>query len=147
MIKLSVFKGVAIAIAVICLTVLSGVFSPHAIALTSITLSDLAYQDCPSEFSEGVVTPGSSLEARCFMITGKAENLSGKPVYNADVFGRVYDANNNPIMQNRSRLGSIDEVPPGVSNFELRISVPANQEPPLKLEQFKASGFAGKVRR
>jgi len=36
-------------------------------------------------------------------------------------------------MQNRTRLGSITEVPPGVSDFELRISVPANQPTPLKL--------------
>jgi len=38
-------------------------------------------------------------------------------------------------MQNRTRLGSITEVPPGVSDFELRISVPANQPTPLKLKQ------------
>jgi len=35
----------------------------------------------------------------------------------------------------------------GASDFELRISVAANQPTPLKLEQFKAAGFAGKVRR
>jgi hypothetical protein len=38
-------------------------------------------------------------------------------------------------------------VPPGVSDFELRITVPANQPTPLQLKQFKASGFTGKVRR
>lgn len=87
------------------------------------------------------------MPANCFLIQGKAENASGKPVYNADIFGRVYDANENPVIQNRTRLGSIEQVPPGVSNFELRISVPANQPTPLQLKQFKASGFAGTVRR
>jgi hypothetical protein len=87
------------------------------------------------------------MSGNCFIITGKAQNNSGKPVLNADIFGRVYDANNNPVMQNRTRLGSIDEIPPGVSDFELRITVAANQPTPLKLEQFKASGFMGKVRR
>jgi hypothetical protein len=29
----------------------------------------------------------------------------------------------------------------------VRISVPANQPTPLKLEKFKASGFTGKVRK
>ncbi|MFO5474482.1 MAG: biotin carboxylase, partial [Dolichospermum sp.] len=52
-----------------------------------------------------------------------------------------------PILQNRTRLGGIAEVPPGVSDFELRISVPSNQPLPLKLKQFKAAGFSGKVRR
>jgi hypothetical protein len=87
------------------------------------------------------------MDANCYIVYGKAENTSGKPVLNADVFGRIYDANNNPVMQNRTRVGSIDEVPPGVSDFEIRISVPANQPTPLKLEQFKASGFTGRVRR
>ncbi|MEO1559538.1 MAG: hypothetical protein AAFS12_07835, partial [Cyanobacteria bacterium J06632_19] len=58
----------------------------------------------------------------------------------------IYDANNNSVMQNRTRLGSISEVPPGKTNFEMRITVPANQPTPLQLKQFKASGFTSKVR-
>jgi hypothetical protein len=81
------------------------------------------------------------------LILGKAINRSGKPVINADIFGRIYDANDNPVMQNRNRLGSIENVPPGESNFSIRISVAANQPEPLKLKQFRASGFSGQVRR
>lgn len=121
--------------------------APAAHALTQIRLFDLDYHECPPEIGDGSVTPGSSTLANCFLVTGKAENKSGKPVVNADIFGRIYDANNNPVMQNRTRLGSIDEVPPGISDFELRISVAANQPTPLQLEQFKASGFTGVVRR
>jgi len=126
---------------------MSSLIAPDALALTQIKLSDLSYDNCSAELAEGVVTPGSSMEATCYMIHGKAQNDSGKPVYNADIFGRIYDANRNPVMQNRTRLGSIEEVPPGISDFELRISVAANQPTPLKLEQFKATGFSGKVRR
>lgn len=127
--------------------VVSWVYTPTALALTQIQLSDITYRQCPSELAEGTVTAGSSQAANCFLVTGKAENNSGKLVVNADIFGRIYDANNEPIFQNRTRLGSIDEVPPGVSDFELRITVPANQPTPLKLKQFKAAGFTGKVRR
>lgn len=117
-------------------------------ALTQIRLFDLAYHECPMELAQGSVTSGgTSMAANCFLVTGKTENKSGKLVTNADIFGRIYDANNDSVMQNRTRLGSIDEVPPGISNFELRISVAANQPTPLKLEQFKAAGFTGKVRR
>lgn len=127
---------------------MSGFWTPPALALTQIKLFDVGYKDCPADLSEGVVTAGgSSMDANCFIVYGKAENSSGKPVLNADVFGRIYDANHNPVMQNRTRVGSIDEVPPGTSDFEIRISVPANQETPLQLEQFKASGFTGRVRR
>lgn len=125
---------------------ISGLFAP-AFALTPIDLDDLSYQPCPAELAEGMVTPGSIQEANCFLITGKAINRSGKPIVNADIFGRIYDANDNPVMQNRTRLGSIEEVPPGESPFQLRVSVAANQPEPLKLKQFKATGFTGRVRR
>jgi hypothetical protein len=124
------------------------VFAPAALALIQIQLSDISYHDCPPELAKGTVSSGgSSSPASCFLVTGKAENKSGKMVVNADIYGRIYDANGNSVMQNRTRLGSIDEVPPGVSDFELRITVPANQPTPLQLKQFKASGFTGKVRR
>jgi hypothetical protein len=139
------FKGLVIGIVAGVFWLLSGLASP-AYALTPIELSDLSYKACPAEY-DGMVTAGSIQEANCYLIVGKAINRSGKPVINADIFGRIYDANDNPVMQNRARLGSIDEVPPGESDFELRVSVAANQPEPLKLKQFKASGFTGKVRR
>lgn len=127
---------------------ISWVFTPTALALTQIQLTDLSYHECPPELAKGTVNPdGTSSAAKCFLVTGKAVNTSGKQVVNADIFGRIYDANNEPIMQNRTRLGSIDEVPLGTSDFELRITVPTNQPTPLQLKQFKAAGFTGKVRR
>lgn len=119
-------------------------FSPEAEALTQIKLSNISYQDCPKEYEGGLLS-GSSRSASCFLVTGQAKNPSGKTIYDADVYGRIYDANGNPVLQNRTRVGSISEVPPGVSDFSLRISVPANQPTPLQLEQFKASGFSSSV--
>ncbi len=128
--------------------VLSWVFTPPAVALTQIKLSNLSYKECPAELALGAVTSGgSAMAANCFIVTGKAENATNKSVYDADIFGRIYDANNDSVMQNRTRLGSIEEVPPGISDFELRISVAANQPTPLKLKQFKAAGFSAQVRR
>lgn len=126
---------------------LSTIWTPPALALTQIPLSNLHYRECPPEMAEGTVTPGNFTAAKCFLITGIATNTSGKLVVNADIFGRIYDANGNSVMENRTRLGSIEEVPPGESEFELRVSVSANQPEPLKLEQFKAAGFTGSVRR
>ncbi|MUG91217.1 hypothetical protein F7734_01360 [Scytonema sp. UIC 10036] len=128
--------------------VLSWTFTPFAEALTQVKLYDLAYQQCPPELAQGAVTSGgTTMAANCFIVTGKAKNDTNKTVYDADIFGRIYDANNDPVMQNRTRLGSIDEIPPGVSDFELRISVAANQPLPLKLKQFKAAGFSAQIRK
>jgi hypothetical protein len=142
-------RGWFVTFTISCLFWVAGwIYSPSAVALTQIKLSDISYHDCPAALAEGTVTTGGgSNPANCFIVTGKAENSSGKMVVNADIFGRIFDANGNPVLQNRTRLGSIDEVPPGVSDFELRITVPANQPTPLQLKQFKASGFTGKVRR
>lgn len=123
-------------------------FTPPALALTQIKLSNLSYHECPPELAKGAITSGgTTMAANCFIVTGKAENPSNKLVYDADIFGRIYDANNDSVMQNRTRIGSIAQIPPGVSDFELRISVPANQPLPLQLKQFKAAGFAAQVRR
>ncbi|MBD6616667.1 biotin carboxylase [Komarekiella sp. 'clone 1'] len=129
------------------ITFLSWVITPPAQALTQIKLSDISYKECPPELAQGAVISSGSASANCFIVIGKAENGTNKTVYDADIFGRIYDANNDSVMQNRTRLGSIAEVPPGISDFELRISVPANQPLPLKLKQFKAAGFSGQVRR
>lgn len=135
-------------VVLICLVgIITWIFTPPALALTQIKLSDLSYQECPDELAKGAVTSGTTMTANCFIVTGKATNNSNKAVYDADIFGRIYDANNDSVMQNRTRLGAIAEVPPGDSDFELRISVPANQPLPLKLTQFKAAGFSAQVRR
>lgn len=119
---------------------------PSAQALVQIKITDVSYKECPAGVGEGSVTSGgSALPATCYLITGKTNNTSGKTLYDADVFGRIYDANNEPALQNRTRLGALAEVPTGVSEFELRISVPSNQPTPLQLKQFKATGFSSKV--
>jgi hypothetical protein len=142
------FRALVVVVVSALMWMLTGLFPPDALALVQVELSDLSYAECPAEIGAGTVTSGgTSQEARCFLVTGTANNGTNKTVVNADIFGRIYDANNDSIMQNRTRLGSIEEIPPGKSTFELRISVPANQPTPLQLKQFKAAGFTGLVRR
>lgn len=124
----------------------SWVITPPAAAITSIKLSDISYEPCVGDEATGSVSSGDLRPTNCYVIKGKAKNISGKTVVDADVFGRIYDADDNLTYENRGRIGSIEEVPPGISDFEFRISVPANQPTPLKLKNFKASGFAERVR-
>lgn len=138
------FRATLVAFVIACFGL---IMAPPAQAMTSLDVSNVAYEACPAEYTEGMVVSGSLGRATCYLITGTLTNNSGKPILNADVFGRIYDKNNNPVMQNRGRLGGVEYVPPGESDFQIRVSVAANQPPPLKLKQFKASGFVGKVRR
>ena len=131
----------------VCLCFFSWV--PAAHALTQITLKDLVAEECPADaaYAENLTTSGSSQQATCYLIKGTAINNSGRDIVDADIFGRIYDAEDNPVMKNRFRLGGIESVPVGESPFAVRISVPSVQPTPLRLEKFKASGFASKVRR
>jgi hypothetical protein len=139
-------RTLAIAAIAMLLGLASWAIAPDAYALTQVKLKNLDYRECPTELAEGMMTSGSSQKANCFLITGTAVNSSSKYVVDADVFGRIYDAYGNNIMQNRSRIGTIPVIAPGKSEFEIRISVPANQPTPLQLKKFKASGFSSRVR-
>ncbi|MBE9175635.1 hypothetical protein IQ225_10570 [Synechocystis salina LEGE 06155] len=140
---LSALRSFIVIMAMACLSL---AIAMPASALTEVPLTEIDYKPCPADLAEGNVGSGSSNPASCFLVTGVANNRTGKTVYDADVFGRIYDANHEPAMQNRTRLGNITEIPPGKSNFEVRINVPAQQPLPLQLEQFKASGFSAKIR-
>lgn len=140
-------KFLVVVVLAVMLSLGSWAVSLPAKALTPLSIFDLSYRDCPQEIGAGTVTSGgASLPVNCFIVFGKVQNKSGKTVVDADVFGRIYDANHNSVFENRGRVGTILEVPPGVSDFEIRISVPASQPTPLQLEQFKASGFTYRVR-
>ncbi len=122
---------------------------PAAHALTQIALKDLVAETCPADaaYAENLTTSGSSMSATCYLVKGTAVNSSAKDIMDADIFGRIFDAEGNAVMKNRYRLGGIEYVPMGESEFSFRISVPSVQPAPLRLEKFKASGFASKVRR
>ncbi len=134
-------------LAVVAVGILYFSFVPPALAVTQIALTDISYKECPPDVAEGAVTSGGVTQsASCFLVIGKAKNPSGKIVFDADVYGRIYDADNNLVLQNRSRVGLIEQIPPGLSDFEMRISVPSNTTMPLQLKKFKAAGFTRKIR-
>lgn len=134
-------------LSIVSLILVIGFCTNPALALTQIQLTNTSYKECPAEMAKGSVTSGDITPANCFLITGTAVNPTGKSVFDADVFGRIFDANNDNVMPNRTRIGNLEEIPPGESSFEFRISVPANQPTPLKLEKLKAAGFTRQVRR
>jgi hypothetical protein len=121
--------------------------TPVAFALTPLRLFEIDYKECPSELiAENVSSRNKNINDKCFLVYGKVENKSGKPVVDADVFGIIFDADGNNVMENRGRIGTLAEVPAGIGDFELRISIPASQNAPLTLKKFKATGFSQAVR-
>lgn len=122
-------------------------FSTPAWANIQVKLTNVVYEPCTGDTGKNMVSGGGIMSAKCYLVKGDTNNTSGKVVYNADIFGRIYDANGNDAMPERARLGAVEEIPTGKSNFQIMVAIPAEQPEPLELKQFKASGFAGKVRR
>lgn len=84
--------------------------------------------------------------ASCYALRGEVLNPGKRPVVDTDVFAQILDSSGEPVLQNRSRVGSIGDVPPGVSPFALRLSVPAGTPGPLQVSHAKARGFSAPVR-
>jgi hypothetical protein len=84
--------------------------------------------------------------ASCFVLTGDVENRSRDSVVDTDVYARILDASGEPVLPNRTRVGSIGDVNPGQSKFALRISVPAGTPGPFEIKNARARGFKAPVR-
>lgn len=114
------------------------------IALTGIEAIPVA---CPE--GQTTVTGRTSFGATCYRVTGNALNPLKQPVYNVDIFGRVYDAQGEPALDAAEslRIDTIPEVPPGKSRFSFQLTVSESQAKlgPLELKNFKGTGYLGRV--
>ena len=112
-----------------------------------LQVSDIALAPCPQ------ADPGRQPELRrpagaaCYALRGVVINPGSTPVVDTDVFGQVLDASGEPALPNRTRLGSIGDVPPGQTPFALRISIPAGTPGPFLAKRVKARGFTAPVRK
>ena len=84
--------------------------------------------------------------ASCYVLKGEVENRGKNNVVDTDVYARILDASGEPVLQNRTRVGSIGDVTPGQSPFALRISVPAGTPGPFVVKNARARGFNAPVR-
>jgi hypothetical protein len=63
-----------------------------------------------------------------------------------DVFAVIRDASGEPVLPNRTRIGTIGDVPPGRSGFALRLAIPAGTPGPFEVGRVRARGFNTAVR-
>lgn len=84
--------------------------------------------------------------ASCYALRGTVTNPRSQPVIDTDLFAVISDRSGEPVLQNRTRVGSIGDVPPGESRFGLRLAVPAGTPGPLQVSHAKARGFNAPVR-
>ena len=122
-----------------------GLLCPPAWA-ADLSVSHVLLEPCPASDAasqSGLKRPAG---AGCWALTGEVRNPGRRPVVDTDVFAVVLDASGEPVLQNRTRVGSIGDVPPGSSSFALRLAVPMGTPGPLQVTHVKARGFSAPVR-
>lgn len=137
----------------ITLLVLAGPVAPVFAADLQLSAVDLE----PCDVEDPGSQPGPSGDPRrsgvtrtagasCYVLSGDVLNPGRKTVFDTDVYARILDASGEPVLQNRTRVGSIGDVEPGSQSFALRISVPAGTPGPFDVRNPRARGFNAPVR-
>jgi hypothetical protein len=124
---------------------LAGPLVPPALA-ASLSVSEVSLDPCPSDDIGAQPQLRRPSGASCYVLRGTVSNPGRKPVVDTDVFAQILDSSGEPVLQNRSRVGSIGDVPPGEAGFALRLAIPAGTPGPFTFSNVKARGFAAPVR-
>jgi|688.fasta_scaffold08143_4 hypothetical protein len=119
---------------------------PAAVSAAELRVTEVTLEPCPQTDVAAQPDQNRSTSARCYALRGMVENPGRQPVVDTDVYARILDASGEPVLQNRTRVGSIGDVPPGRSPFALRLAVPAGTPDPLGFSNVKARGFSAPVR-
>ena len=119
---------------------------PQTAWATELGVRDVVLEPCPADDVGAQPELRRPTGASCYALRGVVTNPSRKPVVDTDVFALIVDSSGEPVLQNRTRVGSIGDVPPGESEFALRLAVPAGTPGPISFRNVKARGFKAPVR-
>lgn len=117
---------------------------PSAAFAAELKVEGIRLEPCPA--SDAGNQPGRSSVASCYALRGEVINPTSHPVVDTDLFAVILDSSGEPVLPNRTRVGSIGDVQPGRSSFALRLAVPAGTPGPFRVGQVKARGFNAPVR-
>jgi len=120
--------------------------APPSAWASDLQVSEVSLEPCPTEDVGAQPELRRPAGASCYALRGTVLNPGRKPVVDTDVFALIVDSSGEPVLQNRTRVGSIGDVPPGSSSFALRLAVPAGTPGPLSFRNVKARGFSAPVR-
>jgi hypothetical protein len=111
-----------------------------------LLVRDVTLEPCPADDIAAQPELRRPAGASCYALRGTVVNEGRKAVVDTDVFALILDSSGEPVLQNRTRVGSIGDVPPGTSHFALRLAVPAGTPAPIRFRNVKARGFSAPVR-
>ena len=128
------------------LTLLLSVILVLPVEAAELRLAEVQLTPCAEEDPGRQPDFSRPLGASCFVLSGNVDNPGRRSIVDTDVYARILDASGEPVLQNRTRVGSIGDVPPGVHAFALRLAVPAGTPGPFDVKNARARGFNAPVR-
>jgi hypothetical protein len=134
--------GRALALALVLM--LPWLVAPSAALAADLVVGEVRLEPCPPE--DVGAQPDRRAGASCWALRGEVRNSGRRPVVDTDLFALILDASGEPVLPNRTRVGSIGDVPPGTTPFALRLAVPAGTPGPLQARNVRARGFSAPVR-
>jgi hypothetical protein len=135
-------SGLLAGVALVALLVLQ----PGPAWAADLQVTQVRLAPCPSSDAASQSDLKRPTGAGCWALSGVVDNPGRRAVVDTDVFALILDASGEPVLQNRTRVGSIGDVPPGPSDFALRLAVPMGTPGPLQVRNVKARGFSAPVR-
>ncbi|MCP9808401.1 hypothetical protein KBY58_03005 [Cyanobium sp. HWJ4-Hawea] len=111
-----------------------------------LAVAEVTLEPCPAGDAGAQPELRRPTGASCYALRGVVTNPTKKIVADTDVFALILDSSGEPVLQNRTRVGSIGDVPPGKSSFALRLAVPSGTPGPITFRSVKARGFSAPVR-
>jgi hypothetical protein len=111
-----------------------------------LQVSQVRLEPCPSGDAGSQPELRRPSGASCYALRGEVSNKGRQTVVDTDVFALILDSSEEPVLPNRSRVGSIGDVPPGSSAFALRLAIPAGTPGPFQVRNVRARGFSAPVR-
>jgi hypothetical protein len=119
---------------------------PAVAQAAELQVSDVRLEPCPAEDIGSQAERRDGGGASCWALRGLVLNSGRRAVVDTDLFALILDASGEPVLPNRTRVGSIGDVPPGQTTFALRLAVPARTPGPLQVRNARARGFSAPVR-
>jgi len=119
---------------------------PAPAQAAELQVSEVRLEPCPVEDIGFQSDRRGGGGASCWALRGLVRNGGRRPVVDTDLFALILDASGEPVLPNRTRVGSIGDVPPGETPFALRLAVPAGTPGPLQVRNARAHGFSAPVR-
>ena len=110
--------------------------SATAVEALDLELSQLDLVKCDT--ADPASKQPKGYRSGCYILDGQIRSDSQSVIKDVDVFAFIYDASGEEVLPNRPRIGSINNVPVGTSQFSVRVPIPNFAVPPFTIKKAKA---------